>query len=98
MKRIQNDQFLRGLRRNDRVTTIYDSTSDVYDKNACSSWLMYYLNSKNEYEIVTPTVKLGYPKIWIILLLRQCGRNVIFLKRLKELYWDIYQISLVPGY
>ena len=66
--------------------------SDVNDKNTYSFWLMYYLDSKNEYEIVTTTVKLGYPKRWIILLLRQCGRNPIFLKRLKESYWDIYQI------
>ena len=61
MKRIQNDQFLRGLRRNDRVTTIYYSISDVYDTNACSSWLMYYLDSKNEDKFVSTSVKLGCP-------------------------------------
>ena len=41
-----NKVFLRGLKWNDRVTIIYDSMSDANDKNACSSWLMYYLGRK----------------------------------------------------
>ena len=30
------------------------------DKNTCSSWLIYYLGSKNKDEFGTTTVKLGY--------------------------------------
>ena len=33
--------------------------SDVNNRKTCSSWLMYYLNSKNEYEFVFTAVKLG---------------------------------------
>ena len=29
-------------------------------KHTCSSWLMYYLGSKNEYEFVATAIKLGY--------------------------------------
>ena len=35
--------------------------SDVNIKCPCSSWLMYYLGSKNEDEFVSTAVKLGYP-------------------------------------
>ena len=34
--------------------------SDVNDRKTCSSWLMYYLGSKNEDEFVSTAVKLGY--------------------------------------
>ena len=37
--------------------------SDMNDGNTCSSWLMYYLGSKNEYEFVATAVKLGYPML-----------------------------------
>ena len=37
--------------------------SDVNDSNTCSSWLMYYLGSKNEDEFVATAVKLGYPML-----------------------------------
>ena len=30
-------------------------------EKTCSSWLMYYLGSKNEDEFVSTAVKLGYP-------------------------------------
>ena len=32
-------------------------------KHTCSSWLMYYLGSKNEDEFVTTAVKLDYPML-----------------------------------
>ena len=58
---------------------------------------MYYLGTKNEDEVVSTTVKLGHPmstkkidKITTVAMLQES-------KILKELYWDIYQISLVPG-
>ena len=34
--------------------------SDVNDKIICSSWLMFYLRSKNNDECITTVVKLGY--------------------------------------
>ena len=34
--------------------------SDVNDKIICSSWLMFYLRSKNDDECITTVVKLGY--------------------------------------
>ena len=37
--------------------------SDVNDSKTCSSWLMYYVCSKNEDEFVATTVKLGYPML-----------------------------------
>ena len=37
--------------------------SDVNDSKTCSSWLMYYLGSKNEDEFVATAVKLGYPML-----------------------------------
>ena len=37
--------------------------SDVNDKDTCSSWLIYYLDSKNEDEFVTTAVKFGYPML-----------------------------------
>ena len=62
MKRSQNGQTnLNRLRRNNWVTTIYDSMYNINDKHTYSSWLMYYLGSKNEDAFVTTTVKLGYP-------------------------------------
>ena len=38
-----------------------NSKSDVNDRNTCSSWLIYYVGSKNEDEFVSTAVKLGYP-------------------------------------
>ena len=62
IKRSKNDQsFIRGIRRNDWITTICDPMSGVNDKNTCTSWLMYYLGTKNEDELVSTAVKLGYP-------------------------------------
>ena len=55
--------FIRGLKRNDYVSNICDSMSDVHDRKTCSSWLMYYLGSKNEDEFVSTAVKLGYPML-----------------------------------
>ena len=55
--------FLRGLRRNDWVTIICDLMFDVNDKNTCSSWLIYYLGSKNEDEFVTTATKVGCPML-----------------------------------
>ena len=37
--------------------------SDFNDKNTYSSWLMYYLNSKNEGEFDSTTVNLGCPML-----------------------------------
>ena len=37
--------------------------SDMNDSKTCSSWLMYYLGSKNEDEFVATAVKLGYPML-----------------------------------
>ena len=37
--------------------------SDLNDSKTCSSWLMYYLGSKNEDEFVATVVKLGYPML-----------------------------------
>ena len=37
--------------------------SDFNDKETCSSWLMYYLGNRNEYEFATTAVKLGYPML-----------------------------------
>ena len=37
--------------------------SDVNYSKTCSSWLMYYLGCKNEYEFVATAVKLGYPML-----------------------------------
>ena len=34
--------------------------SDVNDSKTCSSWLMYYLGSKNDDECISTAVKLGY--------------------------------------
>ena len=34
--------------------------SDINDIKTCSSWLIYYLGSKNEDEFVSTAVKLGY--------------------------------------
>ena len=49
IKRSKNDQnFIRGKGRNDRVRARCDSISDVNDKHTCSSWLMYYLGTNNE--------------------------------------------------
>ena len=48
-----DQNFIRGLRRNDWVTIICDSMSGVNDKSICSSWLMYYLGTKNEDEFVS---------------------------------------------
>ena len=62
--RSENDKsFIRGLRRNDWVTEMYEVTSDFNDKETCSSWLMYYLDNRNEDEFVTTAVKLGYPML-----------------------------------
>ena len=33
------------------------------DRKPCSSWLIYYLGSKNEDEFVSTAVKLGYPML-----------------------------------
>lgn len=62
MKRSQNKQsILRGLIRNNCATIIYESKYDVHDINTCSSWLMHYLENKNEDEFVSISVKLSYP-------------------------------------
>ena len=53
-------KVLRGLKKNDWVTTICNSIPDVNDKNTYPSWLMYYLGSKNKDEFITTAVKLGY--------------------------------------
>ena len=37
--------------------------SDVNDSKTCSSWLMYYLGSKNEDEFVATAIKLGHPML-----------------------------------
>ena len=37
--------------------------SDVHDRNTCSSWLLYYLGSKNKDEFVSTAVKLDYPML-----------------------------------
>jgi len=64
IKRSKNEQsFIRGLKRNDYVSNICESMSDVNDSKTCSSWLMYYLGSKNEDEFVATAVKLGYPML-----------------------------------
>ena len=55
-----NNIYLRALSRNDWVPTICDLLSDDNDTHICSSWLIYYLGSKNEDEFITPAVKLGY--------------------------------------
>ena len=36
---------------------------DFNDKETCSSWLMHYLDNKNEDEFVIIAVKLGYPML-----------------------------------
>ena len=63
-KRCKNDKsFIRGLRRNDWATKIYEVISDFNDKETRSSWLMYYLSKKNKDDFVTITIKLGYPML-----------------------------------
>ena len=37
--------------------------SDVNDINTRSSWLIYYLGSKNEDEVVTTATKVGCPML-----------------------------------
>ena len=60
----KNEQsFIRELKRNDYVSKICDSMSNVNDRKTCSSWLMYYLGSKNEDGFVSTAVKLRYPMI-----------------------------------
>ena len=54
---------LRGMRRNDSITTICEVMSGVHDINTCSSWLMYYFGSKNEEGFVSTAVKLGCPML-----------------------------------
>ena len=62
IKRSKTDQsFIREVRRNDWVTTICDSISDINNKNTCFSWLIYYLGAKNEDKYVSTTVKLSDP-------------------------------------
>ena len=61
IKRSKNDQnFIKGKERNDRVRARCDSMSDVNDKHTYSSWLMYYLGTKNEDDFFSTAVKLGY--------------------------------------
>ena len=36
---------------------------DVHDIHTYSSWLMYYLGSKNEDEFITTAVRLGCPML-----------------------------------
>ena len=51
-------RFIRGLKRNDYVSNICDTISDVNDSKIYSSQLMYYLGSKNENKFLSTAVKL----------------------------------------
>ena len=53
-------RFIRGLKRNDYVSNICDTISDVNDSKIYSSQLMYSLDSKNENKFLSTAVKLGY--------------------------------------
>ena len=61
---------------------------------------MYYLSSTNEDEFVSTAIKLGYrmlmKKMDHITSAAMWQESKIS-KKIKELYWNIYQISLIPG-
>ena len=90
--------YLRGLRENDWVRTIAESMYDVHDIHTYTSWLMYYLGSKNKDEFITIAVRMGCP----MLTKRMDHINAATMwqesnisKSPKELCWHVYQISVV---